>query len=202
MMREVELEYHTDRQLVLGWLRNFKGLTSVLVLVMILLNFLTENRGLFAAQLADPFIEIMAFDIRAPFRYFGLNFFTSAFVHSSTLHMVSNLFWLLGFGLYLEHARSKAKMLQIFCMGHVLGILLVFFSKTNPDIHFILGSSSATLAILGYGIIAIRKAFFYFVGMLVYFAFIFYGDTSHAHLLPFFVGMLMSGIDNRKIGKA
>ncbi|MEI8026337.1 MAG: rhomboid family intramembrane serine protease [Pseudomonadota bacterium] len=196
------MQYHTDRQLVLGWLRNFKGLTSVFVLVMIFLNFLTENRGLFAAQLADPFIELMAFDTRHPFRYFGLNLFTSAFVHSSTLHLISNLFWLLGFGLYLEHARGKAKFVQVFCLGHILGILLVFFSNVSPDMHFILGSSSATLAVLGYGIIALQSAFFYFIGILVYFAFIFYGDTSHAHLVPLFVGMLMSGIDHRKNSKA
>ena len=202
MIREVELQYHTDRQLVLGWLKNFKGLTSVFVVVMIFLNFLTESRGLFAAQLADPLIGLMAFDIRRPFRYFGLNVFTSAFVHSSTLHLISNFFWLLGFGLYLEHTRGKAKFVQVFCLGHIMGILLVLLSHTSPDMHFILGSSSATLAVLGYSIIALRKVFFYFIGMLVYVTLIFYGDQSHAHLAPFFVGMLLSGIDQRKSFKS
>ena len=191
------MDYHTDRQLVLGWLRNFKGLTSIFVLAMILLNFLTENRALFAAQLADPLIEILALDVRVPLRYFGLNVFTSAFVHSSTLHLVSNLFWLLGFGLYLEHSRGRLKFIQIFYLGHLLGILLVVFSNQAPEMHFILGSSSATLAVVGYSIMALRKVFFTLLGALIFLVLTFSGEGNLAHLAPLLVGMLFSRLDCR-----
>ena len=189
------MTYHTDHQLVRDWLKNFWAFTSVCTLVMFLLVLLGNDRGLFAAQFANPLVDLLSIDIRSPFRYFGLNWITSAFVHSSFVHLASNLFWLLGFGIYVEKVKGPWKMVQVFALGHLAGALLAFLFIQDPDVHYILGASSGTLSLIGYCAGAFKKFFFYLTGSVTLMILVLLSDNSPSHILPLILGVLFGRFD-------
>lgn len=190
------MTYHTDHQLVRDWLKNFWAFTSVCALVMFLLVLLGNDRGLFAAQFANPLVDLLSIDIRSPFRYFGLNWITSAFVHSSFVHLASNLFWLLGFGIYVEKFKGPWKMVQVFALGHLAGALLACLFIQEPDVHYILGASSGTLSLIGYCAGSFKKFFFYFAAAITLALLMFFSDNSESHVLPLVLGALFGRLES------
>lgn len=70
---------------------------------------------------------------------------TSMFTHEGLMHLVSNCYALLIYGMLLEPAAGKARFLAVYFTGGLLGNVLTFAFMENPSI----GASGAIFALLG-----------------------------------------------------
>ena len=123
-------------------------LTLVLVLVFVyLIGMIFFPFNLFIQS--PIFISEFGQDNALIFRGELFRLITAMLIHANIIHLISNILFLLIFGMRLEEIRSSKEVIIIFILGGLIGncasILWFFFS-----INFIsLGASGAIFALLG-----------------------------------------------------
>jgi rhomboid protease GluP len=95
--------------------------------------------------------------------------FTSMFIHASLIHLVSNMIFLLFFGLRAEEMFSLHEYLGIYLIGGLTGNLLTLAYGPN---YVSVGASGAIFAVLGACIIYNRKPTFQSIISALAFTFI------------------------------
>lgn len=195
------MNHHTDRQLALTWIRKLKGFTTIMVGFMALVSFSINNQGLFSAEFSDPLIHHLSFDLRSPFRDFGITLLTSVFVHFSFSHFFSNSIWLLLFGLKLEHTHGIKILLLTGLTGHFISLLFSLWNFTPDKAHYVLGASAFTLSVIGFTALVEKKLFLYMLSGIILF---FLASSSHdqgSHLVAFGAGSLLGLFFDKRIKK-
>lgn len=133
---------HSDQQLVrrvlarLPWFTLFFLATQVAVFALSNIN--DTNSGMFALQTTDDSIlQRWAFDTRHPLKNAGFNILSSAFIHSSSTHLLANLVPAV-FVLSLLELKSGTKAVIVaLILGHVsalAGACLAHFWLNQPPL--------------------------------------------------------------------
>jgi membrane associated rhomboid family serine protease len=195
------MNHHTDRQLALTWIRKLKGFTTVFVVFMAIVSLSINNQGLFSAEFGDPIIHHLSFDLRSPFRDFGIAFLTSVFVHFNFSHFFSNSIWLLLFGLILERTRGVKILLLTGLTGHLISLLFSYWNFSPDKPHYVLGASAFTLSVIGFTAMVEKKLFLYMLSGIIL---VFLASSSHdqgSHLVAFGMGLLLGHFFDKQIKK-
>lgn len=87
-------------------------------------------------------------------RYFGLTILTSAIMHGSWWHVISNMYFMLAFGDNVEDYLGRFKFMLLLLGSHAMGLLLHGFF--DPSTHIPLVGASAAVS----GVMAFYAAMF------------------------------------------
>lgn len=204
----------TDTQLAHSVLKKFNRLTVYLSLCMVMLFAMAQEDGLFGLKASMTLQSLLAFDVSNPFRTYGTTVFSSFFIHAGLQHLVSNVFWLIVVGLYIEKTRGKKTLVSILLTGHFLGLLVSFLLlhehvKSTDDLRLVLGSSAAILCLIGYAAVFMRRFWGYCLSLLLMSVIIWPvltdGRPAMAtlnHLVPFLGGLMLGLLTKWKVSLA
>ena len=114
--------------------------TWILSLIITIIFFIFRSENSF---------QDYGFVSEEPFRYFGLTWITSFFLHSNIWHLVGNLYFFLVFANDVEDDLSALEFLGLVFGSHFIGILMMWFITGSSNIPMI-GMSAAVFGIMGY----------------------------------------------------
>lgn len=201
--RSDDLDSPTDTQLAHSVLKKFNRITIYLSLFMVVLFAMAQEEGLFGLKASMTLQSLLAFDVSNPFRTYGTTVFSSLFIHAGLQHLVSNVFWLMLVGLYIENMQGKKTLVSLLLTGHFLGLIVSFFLlqghvKSTDNLRLVLGSSAAILCLIGYAAVFMRRFFGYCLSLLLMSVIIWpvlrEGQPAMAtlnHLVPFLGGLVI-----------
>lgn len=122
-------------------------------------------------------VDLFGFIPSEPFRFMGLTFFSSFFIHAGWWHLISNLYFLIVFGDNVEEILSIKRFIILILLSTLAGniVHLIFFAGTTTPCVGASGGISGIIAFyaFSYPFTNLRIFFRFFWGTIpVYLAFI------------------------------
>lgn len=124
--------------------------------------------SIFAFSADRELFHQLAFIPNDPFRYFGLTWLTSFFIHGGILHLASNLYFLLVFGDNVEDTIGRKPFLLVLFTGTILGHALHWMLEPRGQLPTV-GASGGISAIIALYALAFPRVR---LGMFLRFAWI------------------------------
>lgn len=161
-------------------------LISLNVIVFLVVNIGIGENGIFFLSQINIYI----------FKYFQIyRLFTSIFLHADILHLMSNMIFLLLFGIFAENHYSTIQYLMIYFLSGILGNIFSLFLL--PQYSLSLGASGAIFGFIGASYMAYsnfdRKFIWYAIASVLIFVGISAGVdiNSWAHLFGGIGGLIL-----------
>jgi membrane associated rhomboid family serine protease len=200
------MDHTSDRQLAHSLLTKLKGITTITTIVMGVLAASIANQGLFDAFFADQTLTTLAFDLEDPSRNWGTTWISSLFVHDGFDHFTANALWFLAFGLWIEHQKGIKTLALVSFAGHWISLMTALaLYQGNAALgvpakaHLVLGASSATLAMIGYAVCAMRNIYLMLFGLAIALIMLWDANSSAAtHLVAMAAGIAIAAFSQRR----
>lgn len=141
-------------------------------------------------------VEWLSFSPGLPFRHLGLSLFLSPFIHLNTLHLFTNLAFLIPMALMMERKRSGRFLAMFFFSIHfVVMLTLVGIENLFPSGgNAFLGSSHVVVGLYSYWSLSQKRYGLLFFTLLIIAAGLWENQnplTLLAHTLGLFSGILL-----------
>lgn len=166
----------------------------VLFFAIFILSQVLSFEHLFGIKSKDSLLDLLAFEVQAPFKHYGLTFISSYFFHYNMTHLIVNALMFFTIAAQLRMSVSALRVSSLIFLTHTLTLLFLIYSTSGSD--FFLGSSASTMGLLAYrGLL--QKKYFLLVAGIIYFLYALYFATPQstlgifAHLIGIAVGILL-----------
>ncbi|MEO0337354.1 MAG: rhomboid family intramembrane serine protease, partial [Pseudomonadota bacterium] len=103
-----------------------------------------------------------------PFRYSGITFFTTFFLHADFGHLIGNLYTMYVFGDNVEDKLGKSKYLTLLFFGAIVGVLFHYAMTTDPQIPLVGASTGISALITFYALSFPGTKFSVLIGWLLW----------------------------------
>ena len=184
----------------------FTSITFVIalsaVMVHILIAFNSSDTVFFGLNPNNLWTKLFLFNPKTPLNFFGLNFLTSSLYHSSTEHLLVNLFIFLLVGGSLENKTSKKSFLTIIILIQLLTLLFVIlnYQIINAENTILLsGLSAITIGLLAANFIQRQHYLRLFIALLIlsYYAYQSSTQIIDPHFVSFIIGAFVAFLGQR-----